>query len=100
MGWRRATGGRGSASRSLRDVLAGGHAGELTNEPDGQLWIGADHVLEAMSRDHHQSHVLSGRRGDLMGALAEQCHLAEQITLCEGVEQSIGPVDATPRCDR
>src|SRR5438128_11889072 len=35
----------GSVRRSLRAVLAGGHAGELTNKPNRPLCIGADHAL-------------------------------------------------------
>jgi hypothetical protein len=54
-----------------------GHTGELTNKPDGELWICADHALEPMGRDHEEGERLHGDRGDRVGRIPEQGHLPQ-----------------------
>src|SRR5258705_939076 len=78
----------------------GCHAGELTNERDGELWICSDHALETMSRDHEEGYMLRGDRGDRVGSVTEQGHLTQQVALDEGVQDPLLSVDATPRLDR
>src|SRR6187455_3729033 len=77
-----------------------GHAGELTNEPDGELWICADHALEPMRGDHEQGHLLHGDRGDRVGRIAKQGHLTQQVTLDERIQHPLLAIDPAPRLDR
>ena len=77
-----------------------GHAGELTNEPDGEVWICADHALETLSRDHEEGYMLHGDRGDRVGRIAEQGHLTQQVALDEGVEDPLLSVNPAQRFDR
>ena len=68
-----------------------GHAGELTNEPDCEFWICADHALESLSRDHEEGYLLHGDSGDRVGRIAEQGHLTQQVALDESVQDRSSP---------
>ena len=77
-----------------------GHAGELTNQPDCEFWICADHALETLSRNHEEGYLLHGDRGDRVGRIAEQGHLTQQVALDESVQDPLFSVDPAPRLDR
>jgi hypothetical protein len=76
------------------------HASELTNKLDGELRICADHVLEALSRDHEEGHVLHGDSGDRVGSIAEQGYLTQQITLDESFQDPLLSVNPATCLDR
>ena len=76
------------------------HAGELTNKPDCEFWIFANHGLETMSRDHEEGYMLHGNSGDRVGSIAEQGHLTQQVALDESVQDPLLSVNPAPRLDR
>jgi hypothetical protein len=76
------------------------HAGELTNKPDCEFWIRADHALETMSRYHEEGYMLHGDSGDRVGSIPEQGHLTQQVALDESVQDPLLSIDPAPRLDR